>query len=263
MDTLLAAAFADENPSLPRNLVHQTRTLRCLSHRLAFTRATQHPIRGRHRHASSAPSHAHVSVTLSPYTTPSRSVADVLLHLSLTRLTLDVAAPMEATLTPLDDDPRVRREVAAAAHQFAAVHRPRCPVALAADGAERARLRVGVAEVWRRLQVDEVGVRVRLEVGVAWHQVAPRSDAPQHHFGGAVELLLQLLADAAQRRHGAPARLQLARARHAVALALHHHVPGDHLQQTRGGLRVYRCTGRVTCVQMHGRVTCVQMHGAG
>lgn len=123
------------------------------------------------------------------------SVTNVLLHLSLARLTLDVTTPVEATLTPLDDDTGVGLEVSAAAHQFAAVHGPRSPVAAPAVRAQGARLGVRVAEVGRRLQVDEVCVRVRLEVGVARHQVAPSADAAQHHLGGAVELLLEVLAD--------------------------------------------------------------------
>ena len=132
--------------------------------------------------------------------TPAHSVADVLLDLSFAQLTLDVTTPVEATLTSLCHDTFVRLEVPPATHQLAAVHRLGRPIAASPVRPQRARLWVGVTEVWRRLQVDEVRLRVRFEVGVARHQVAPRADAPQLNLCGAVELLFEFLADATERR---------------------------------------------------------------
>ena len=160
-----------------------------------------------------------------------RSSTDVLLELDATPLTAHVAAPVELAAAPLDDDPSTRLEAAAAAHELAAVGPGRRAVAQAAARAQRPRAAVRLAEVGRRGHEDEVGGRGRPEAGVAGDQLASGPAASLHHLDGSVELVAERGADVAELGHRAPARLELARPRHPVALALHSHEVLDRLHK--------------------------------
>ena len=157
----------------------------------------------------------------------------MLLQLDATSLAAHEAAPVELAAAALDDDPSARLEAAAAAHELAAVGARRRPVAEAAARAQRPGPAVRLAEVGRRGHEDEVGGGRRPEAGVAGDELAPRPAAALRHLDGAVELVAQRGADLAERRHRAPARLELARPRHAVALALHPHEVLDRLRAHR------------------------------
>ena len=126
-----------------------------------------------------------------------------------------------------------RVEATAAAQQLAAVDGLGRLVARAAPRAQHAAAHVLLAEVRAGFQVHQVLIRVRLELRVARHQGPGGAHAAGLHLRGAVELLLQGVAHLAEGRHGSPARLYLAGARHPVALALHPHV----CQDSRGAAR--------------------------
>ena len=66
------------------------------------------------------------------------------------------AAPVEPTSTLLDDRATPRRVASPAAHDLAPVGAVRRPVTLPTLRARRPRAPVGVAEVRRRLHVDEL-----------------------------------------------------------------------------------------------------------
>jgi len=166
---------------------------------------------------------------------PRASPARVDFHHPMAGFALDGAAPVEFAAAPFHNLHFVRVKAPAAAHQLAAVDSLGGLVALPATGAQHPVLEVVVTEVGTGVQVDEVLVRVRLELGVFGHQHFGGSDLALLDLRGTVELLLQDVAHFAEGRHGFPARLELARARHAVTLALHPHVVQDRLEeQTRG-----------------------------
>lgn len=154
------------------------------------------------------------------------------LHHLAALFALDVAAPVEFAAAPVHHLHLLRVEAAPAAHELAAVDGLRGLVAEAAHRSQHPRRpRVVLAEVGARVQVDQVLVRVRLELRVAWHQGAGGAHLALLHLGGAVKLLLDDVADLAEGGHGLPAGLYLARAGHTVALAVHSHVVQDGLRR--------------------------------
>jgi hypothetical protein len=102
----------------------------------------------------------------------------------LTRVALHTAAPMEPAATPFADPRLCRFEAATAAHQLAAVHPGGCPVARPAARARRPGDRIGVAEVARLVDVDEVFARRSVELPVALNE--PRTLPVERHLRGAV-----------------------------------------------------------------------------
>lgn len=82
--------------------------------------------------------------------------------LNVTRLALDLAAPVESACAPFDHDHFLRPIASAAAHQVAAVDADRGVVALAAVRALDAQPRVLQTEAGRRFKVDEVLATGRL-----------------------------------------------------------------------------------------------------
>lgn len=179
------------------------------------------------------------------------------------QLALDLAAPVEGAGAPLDYRHLLSLVTSAAAHEVAAVDADARVVALPPVGAEDAEFRVLLTERRRRLHVDEIllpgrlvlrVVRLQLEVvampapgavAVLMHGVARRVagdgivvDAralriADHHPGGPVEAVLQVVADHAEIRQPHPAGLHRARAGHAVALALLTHLRSHMLQADR------------------------------
>ena len=167
-----------------------------------------------------------------------------------TELTLDLATPVEGARASLHDRHLLRLVASTAAHQVAAVHSDAGVVALPAVSAEDTQLGVLLAERWRGLQVDQVLRPGRLVLRVVGfqleivsvsttqplpmpvHRVArrianDRVSVPSnsvrvahHHPRGAVETVLQVVADHAERGQPHPAGLHGAGAGHAVALAL-------------------------------------------
>ena len=95
---------------------------------------------------------------------------------------------------------------------------------------QRSRLGIRLAEVRRRLQVDQVVVGVLFEERIPRYQLLPTSHFLLLHFRGAVELLLQLGADQAETGHRAPTSLHLTGSRDAVTLTLYSHVVLDNLE---------------------------------
>lgn len=169
-------------------------------------------------------------------------------------LALDLAAPVEGAGAPLDHRHLLRLVAPAAAHEVAAVDADARVVALPPVGAQDTEFGILLAEGRRRLHVDEILlpgrlvlriVRLQLEVvampapeavAVLVHGVARRVAGDgivvyaravgiaDHHPGGPVEAVLQVVADHAEVRQPHPAGLHRARAGHAVALALLAHL---------------------------------------
>lgn len=163
------------------------------------------------------------------------SPAGVHLHHLAALLALDVAAPVELAAAPVHHLHLLGVEAPAAAHELAAVDGLRRLVAVPARRAQHSVFGVVVAEVRAGVQVHQVLVRVRLELGVFGHQDLGGADPPLLHLRGPVELLLDHVPHLPEGGHGLPARLHLARPRHAVTLALHTHVVQDSLGKTHAG----------------------------
>ena len=146
------------------------------------------------------------------------SLARVRFHLAFARPTLDLAAPLELALAPFGDDRPPGLVAATAAHETAAVHGRRVPVAFASGGAESAGAGgVGAAEVRRAGGVDEVLARRTREVTVGADE--PRALRVEGDLRRPVVAVAQPVADLAVRRQLVPARAQTARTGYAVALA--------------------------------------------
>lgn len=190
-------------------------------------------------------------------------------------LAFDLAAPVEGAGAPLDYRHLLRLVAPAAAHQVAAVDADARLVALPPVGAQDPEFRVLLAEGRRRLHVDEVLrpgrlvlriVRLQLEVvampasqavAMMVHGVARRVAGDgvvvahavriaDHHSGGPVEAILQVVADHAEVRQSHPAGFHRARARHAVALALLTHLRGHVLQRKARSVRYFSPSFRLT-----------------
>lgn len=139
------------------------------------------------------------------------SPASVNLHHLVALFAFDIAAPVELTATPVHHLHFLCLEAAAAAHQLTAINGFRGPVTLAAHRAQHARRAwVVVAKVWTRVQVDQVFIGMRLELGVARHQDFGGAHLALLHLGGAVKLLFDDVSYFAEGRHGLPAGLHLA-----------------------------------------------------
>lgn len=163
------------------------------------------------------------------------------------QLALDLATPVEDAGAPLDHQHLLRLVASAAAHQIAAVDAEAGVVALSPVGAQDTERGILLAERRRLLQVDEVLrpgrlvlriVRLQLKVvalparetvAMLVHGVARRVDVhiaahairiADHYPGGAVEAILQIIADHAETRQPHPASFHRTRARHTVTLAL-------------------------------------------
>lgn len=157
----------------------------------------------------------------------------------MTCLALDVTTPMELAFASLFDRGLVRVVPSPAAHEVAAVGRSRRPVADAPLGAPGSGQLVGHAVVGRLVDVHQVLGRGQVVAGVADLQLAAVVDLD---LGGAVVLVLQVVADLAEGRQLLPAGHQRARAGHAMALAGDADFADDGLE-TGGGLiskSVYR-----------------------
>lgn len=142
---------------------------------------------------------------------PLPSPAGVHLYHFAALFAFDITAPVELAAAPVDHLHLLRLEATAAAHQLAAVDRLRRSVTLAAHRAQHPwRAWVIVTEIWTGVQVNQVFVRVRFELGVARHQDFGRAYLALLHLSGTVELLLDDVAHLAKRRHGFPAGLNLA-----------------------------------------------------
>lgn len=156
------------------------------------------------------------------------------LHHLAALFALNIAAPVEFAAASVHHLHLLRVEAAPAAHELAAVDGFRGLVAEAAHRSQHARRpRVVLAEVGTRVQVDQVLVRVRFELRVARHQNSGGAHLALLHLGGAVKLLLDHVANLAERRHGFPAGLHLARAGNTVALAVYSHVVQNRLRKRR------------------------------
>lgn len=142
---------------------------------------------------------------------PPGSPARVHLYHLATLFALDVAAPVELAAAAVDHLHLLGVEPATAAHELAAVDGLRGLVAKAPRGSHYAR-RSGVvlAEVWARVQVHQIFIRVRLELRVSWNQDLGGAHFTQLHFCSAVEFLLDDVAHFAERWHCFPAGLHLA-----------------------------------------------------
>lgn len=170
-----------------------------------------------------------------PPAAPSASVPPSPTSVNLNHLAalfaFDIAAPVELAAAPVHHLHLLRLEAAAAAHQLTAVDGFRGSVTLAAHRAQHARRAwVEVAEVRTGVQVDQVFIGVRLELGVARHQDLGGAHLALLHLSGSVKLFLDDVSDFAEGRHGLPAGLHLAGAGHAVTFAFNTHMGQDGLQ---------------------------------
>ena len=135
-----------------------------------------------------------------------------------TRVALDEAAPVEATVAPLLHHLLLSRVPAATAHGAAAVGSLGGLVAGATLGPEDASAHVVGAVVGRRVQEDEVFR--------CWNDGPPAPDLqlpslPQANFRCSVVLLLQVVTDFSEAGQLLPASHQGTGARDAMALARH------------------------------------------
>lgn len=131
-------------------------------------------------------------------------------HHPMAGFALDGAAPVEFAAAPFHNLHFVRMKAPAAAHQLAAIDGLGGLVALPATGAQHPVLEVVVTEVGTGVQVDEVLVRVWLELGVFGHQHFRGSNLALLDLCGTVEFLLQDISHFAEGGHGFPACLELA-----------------------------------------------------
>lgn len=172
--------------------------------------------------------------TCSPTVRPPPSLACVNVIDAHALLTADVAAPVEVAVAFLFTLLSPGVVAAAAAQQVAALYSVRRHVAHAISSPEGARLGVGLAEVWRALVVDQVALSgVLKEVVLDPQGLHPASGLAvllHHHLGGAVVLVLQVVAQHAEDRLRPPARLDLAAPGQAVAFAAKVHVVEDGLR---------------------------------
>ncbi len=159
------------------------------------------------------------------------SLARVHIQLPPARFTLDVATPVELTVTPLRHRDFVRVVAPPTTHEVAPVHALRVSVAPSALGALRPGVRVLVTIVWGLIEVYEVLLGGSVVARVALHQFGAL--AVEAHVRRAVVAVLEAVARLAERRQLVPARLQWTRPRHAVTLARHLRVQVHALEKTR------------------------------
>lgn len=128
-----------------------------------------------------------------------------------TLLAFDVAAPVELTAASVHHLHLLRLETATTAHQLTAINGLRGSVTLAAHSTQHPRRAwVMVAEIRTRVQVDQIFICVRFELGVSRHQDFSGAYFALLHLSGAVKLLFDDVAHLAEGRHGLPAGLHLA-----------------------------------------------------
>ncbi|KAJ8867616.1 hypothetical protein PR048_031419 [Dryococelus australis] len=157
---------------------------------------------------------------------------------------LDLTAPVEGARAPLHDNHLLSPVASAAAHEVAAVDADGRVVALAAVRALDAQAGVALAEPGGGLEVHEVLHPWRLVVRVVGLQLegvplalaspglaAQAAGVAHHDARRAVEPVLEVVADQPEAGQPHPARLDGARTRHPVALALLPHV-GRHVLRT-------------------------------
>lgn len=152
-------------------------------------------------------------------------------------LAADVATPVEDAVTLLLPFLSPGVVATTTAQQVAAVDPVGGDVACSVPRPKGARLWVGLAKIGGVLIVDQIPLRRRLEKSV----LGPKSFYPSprfsvlfdHHLGGAVIFILQVVTDRPEIRLGPPAGLDLAASRETVALALQVHVIQDGLSRER------------------------------
>lgn len=170
----------------------------------------------------------------SPSVRPPPSLARVNVIDAHALLTADVTAPVEVAVAFLFTLLSPGVVAAAAAQQVAALYSVRRHVADAVSSPEGARLGVGLAEVWRALIVDQVTLSGMLKEVVldpqGLHPPAGLAVLLHHHLGGAVVLVLQVVAQHAEDWLRPPACLDLTAPGQAVALAAKVHVVEDGLR---------------------------------
>lgn len=155
----------------------------------------------------------------------------------------DVAAPVEGAVAPLRHLLCPGLVTSTTAKEFAPVQPRRRAIAGPARRDVRGRLASVRAEVGRLLKVDQVAGRGWLVRRVLRLQVARFSTVRGtvaalvgiDHAGGAVEAVLEEVADRAETGQPHPAGADGAGAGHPVALTLLPHLRGHRLQQKKGG----------------------------
>lgn len=138
---------------------------------------------------------------------------------------------MKLTAAPVHHLHLLSLEATAAAHQLTAVYGLGGSVTLTAHRAQHTRRAwIIITKIWTWLQVDQVFICVRFELGIARNQDFGRAHLALLHLGGTVKLLLDDVTHLAKGRHGFPTGLYLTGARYAMAFALYTHVGQDGLQ---------------------------------
>lgn len=161
-------------------------------------------------------------------------------------LAAHVAAPVEDAVTFLLPFLSPGVVATTAAQQVTAIDPVGGDVARSVPRPKGACLWVGLAKIGGVLIVDQIPLRRRLEKSV----LGPKSFYPSprfsvlfnHHLGGAVVFILQVVTDCPEIRLGPPAGLDLAASRETVALALQVHVVQDGLsrrEKTRQSAEAY------------------------
>ena len=190
---------------------------------------------------------------------------------SLARLAADLAAPDEPTVAALDPANLLDLVAAPATQRLAALGAVRAAFAAPAAGPGDAAARVGAAVVRGPVDVDQLRVGDRFSSlallpaaegreaaaaggGGGGGEPAARVEGPRDGGGArrdldrVLVLGLQLVADLAERRDGAPARPDAARTGHSVTAALHLHQRRQHLRpptnNTHGQLSLASLRGR-------------------
>lgn len=161
-------------------------------------------------------------------------------------LAAHVAAPVEDAVTLLLPFLSPGVVATTAAQQVAAINPVGGDVACSVPRPKGARLWVGLAKIRGVLVVDQIPLRWWLEKSI----LGPKSFYPSprfsvlfnHHLGGAVIFILQVVTNCPEIRLGPPAGLDLAASRETVALALQVHVIQDGLsrgEKTRWSAAAY------------------------
>ena len=161
-------------------------------------------------------------------------------------LAAHVAAPVEDAVTLLLPFLSPGVVATTAAQQVAAINPVGGDVACSVPRPKGARLWVGLAKIGGVLVVDQIPLRWWLEKRI----LGPKSFYPSprfsvlfnHHLGGAVIFILQVVTNCPEIRLGPPAGLDLAASRETVALALQVHVIQDGLsrgEKTRWSAAAY------------------------
>jgi hypothetical protein len=104
-------------------------------------------------------------------------------HSPATFVALDKAAPLKLATAALDDASTNDLIAPATAHQVAAVWRTRSPVTFPTTSTETSGSHVRLAEVWRFIEVDKIGIGWCLELLINRHQFSSSAaDQFLHHL---------------------------------------------------------------------------------